>query len=203
MSTAPKDRLNQLFAGKLPSERASSTEPHFSEKELEEKKLRDQQPKKWEIPAAAEYPRKIKKPAAPQPSNDLLTSSDDDDYVNAFAHKPSIKTQSANSKCRVMPEPNAFGYPKDAPIESKASIEYIPTGKKSSKNASKASSEGPKPLDTSCSPLEYGSQPPVTVQFCQFTLAAKFPYKYMNDSNDRVSRHFFASNKFYSRMWNL
>jgi hypothetical protein len=40
-------------------------------------------------------------------------------------------------------------------------------------------------------------------RFCQFGLAAKFPYKYMNDSNDKVSKYFFASNKFYDHTWDL
>lgn len=42
-----------------------------------------------------------------------------------------------------------------------------------------------------------------TGHFCVFSLVAKFPYKYMRDSSDKVSKRFFAYNKFYEREWDM
>jgi hypothetical protein len=44
---------------------------------------------------------------------------------------------------------------------------------------------------------------PVVGHFCLLTLVSKFPYKYMSDGEDRVSKRFFAANKFYDRTWDL
>jgi hypothetical protein len=43
----------------------------------------------------------------------------------------------------------------------------------------------------------------LTGHFCPLMLVAKFPYKYMVDTDDRVSKYFFAQNKFYQREWNM
>ena len=43
----------------------------------------------------------------------------------------------------------------------------------------------------------------VTGHFCVFSLVAKFPYKYMKDPSNAVSKGFFAYNKFYERDWDM
>lgn len=40
-------------------------------------------------------------------------------------------------------------------------------------------------------------------RFCVFSQVVKFPYRYMHDPEDRVSRRFFASEKIYQRNWDL
>ncbi|RMD42765.1 hypothetical protein DV735_g2384, partial [Chaetothyriales sp. CBS 134920] len=39
--------------------------------------------------------------------------------------------------------------------------------------------------------------------FCRLALVAKFPYKYVKDSSNEISRQFFANQKFYQRTWDL
>ena len=205
MGTTPSDRLNQLFAGQSRPALPTPGQPHFSEQEFEQKAAKEAN--FWQIPSTAQYPREIKKSASRKERNiDLFTSSDDDDYTSSFVKKPSMKSptkKNTKPKPRNMPEPNAFDCSKDAHIESKGPIEYLAKGKKPSKHnvddeVSRSSDSDGDSIPTSD---VYGN--PTTGQFCQFYLAAKFPYKYMNDSNDRVSRHFFASNKFYDRSWDM
>lgn len=187
MATNAKDRLAKLFAGQpLPTTTASG-EPHFSEKELEQKRNKDQKQPKWQLPSTAKYPRQVMKPVKPPASTELLTSSDDDDdYVSSFSRKPSMKTPSQQS-----PNPKQNNVPQGG-------IEYIHEDKQSSRQSSLSTSSKMNVSKSSDSPFS-----PVTGKFCQFILASKFPYKYMNDANDRVSRHFFANNKFFSRNWDL
>lgn len=127
--------------------------------------------------------------------------------MSAFKNKPSMKPPtkqpSTRAKPRVMPEPNAFGYPQNADIESKGPIEYVANGKGSSKHKSKASEAATPDSDHDVLPTSNMQGFAVTGHYCQLHLVAKFPYKYMNDSNDRVSRHFFANNKFYDRTWDM
>ena len=197
MASTPQDRLAKLFAGQPLPETTATGDSHFSEIELRQKRNKNQQQPRWQLPSTAEYPRQVTRSAKPQPTSELLTSSDDDDdYVSSFSKKPSMKAaseQSSKSNRRVIPEPNALGHPMHAPNE----------GKKSSMQSSHGTSiklhSGEERGVQSSNPA---SSPP-TGRFCQFILASKFPYKYMKDVNDRVSRHFFANNKFYSRNWDL
>lgn len=206
METAPQDRLAKLFADKpLPTTNVSA-EPHFSEKELREKRQKDQAQPKWQLPAAAVYPRRITKPVKPQPTTEILTSSDDDDYTSSFAKKPSMKPpspQSSKSKRRFMHSSDAPGHMADTKPSPQGGIEYIHKGKSSSKQSSHGPSIGQKNVRTTNDRSSDLAPLPIIGKFCQFGLAAKFPYKYMNDNNDRVSRHFFADNKFFSRSWEL
>lgn len=194
METNPQDRLAELFAGKPLPTRNKSAEPHFSEQELQEKREDGQSKPKWQLPLAAEFPRQIPKAktSKPQPTRELLTSSDDeDDYVSSFSKKPSMKTPAEHSATSGRP---AAG--KSHPV---GGIEYIHEGKRSSTHSHYGQSGARNMSDHSSDSAAF----PIAGQFCQFGLAAKFPYKYMNDTNDRVSRHFFANNKFFSRDWDL
>lgn len=40
-------------------------------------------------------------------------------------------------------------------------------------------------------------------QFCIFSQVVKFPYKYMQDPENRVSRRFFANEKIFERSWDM
>ncbi|EXJ85621.1 hypothetical protein A1O1_05987 [Capronia coronata CBS 617.96] len=194
--TAARDRLNQLFAGQSRPSPPPADQRHFSELELEKKKVEDHQ--SWTIPPTAQYPRQVKSPPQPTRNVDCLTSSDEDDYVSAFKPKVSMKSPSEKP-----------GRPKgnigDSHSEGMAHMEYFPNGKVSSKLKAKddASMEDEPEVYDAALPASDVQGHPATGHFCQFSLAAKFPYKYMNDSNDRVSRRFFAQNKFYERTWDL
>jgi hypothetical protein len=163
-------------------------------KELEQKAAKDQQPT-WKIPATAEYPRKIIPPPKPTGTDVLSSSEDEDDYVGAFRQKPSMISptkQLTKSKSN----------PKDTHIDPNRAIEYIPQGKVSAK-AVKEHVVLESSNDNEGLPTSNTQGAPVIGHFCQFFLAAKFPYKYMNDRNDRVSKRFFADNKFYNRTWDM
>jgi hypothetical protein len=206
MATSAEDRLAKLFrSGNRPA-RPAPNEKTFAEKELEQL---EENNATWKIPATAQYPRKVKVDS-PQPAagRDILTGSDDeDDYVSAFNPKPTMKQAVSKKKShkqapRQMPEPDAFGYPKDAKVEPTGRIAYIEDWSAEINNNGGAEYErkasAPRELSKTG---DRGN--PATGHFCQLGLVAKFPYKYMTDENDRVSRHFFANNKFYERTWDL
>ncbi|ETI28259.1 hypothetical protein G647_00708 [Cladophialophora carrionii CBS 160.54] len=202
-TTNPQTRLDRLFANSPLPPAPTPGKPHFAEKELAEKKAKEEPP--FRIGSTAEYPRQIKptQKEGVQQARDILTSSDEDDYICAFKKKPSMKVPSKDvkSKPRKVPEPGAFGYPKGAVTEPKGPNEYLARGKSSKRNFTDSVNEPDSDDDHLPTADVHGN--PAVGHFCQFSLAAKFPYKYMNDTNDRVSRHFFASNKFYSRSWDL
>ncbi|KIW73243.1 hypothetical protein PV04_01377 [Phialophora macrospora] len=203
-TTNPQARLDQLFANSRLPPAPTPGEVHFSEKELGEKKAKEEQP--FRVGFTAEYPRQIKSPTSKeaQRATEILTSSDEDDYITAFKKKPSMKapTKNIQPKSRRIRELDTVGYPQDAAItEHKGPIKYLARGKSSNRTAADPVHEPDSDDDHLPTANNYGD--PVIGHFCQFHLAAKFPYKYMSDPNDRVSRHFFASNKFYSRSWDL
>ncbi|KIX95884.1 uncharacterized protein Z520_08592 [Fonsecaea multimorphosa CBS 102226] len=198
-NTTAQDRLNQLFFNQALPPAPTPGQPHFSAKELEQREAKDQQPLR--IPGTAQYPRETKSPKKQQPQRDplILTSSDDDDdYVSAFKQKPSMKPPPKISQPKA-----SFGEnPKDVVTAPNGPIQYLAKGKISKSEPFWTVNEH-SDSDNEALPTADRKGNPVVGHFCQFALAAKFPYKYMNDVNDRVSRHFFASNKFYNRTWDL
>jgi len=203
MPTSAKDRLNRLLQNQAKPPMPDPHQSRFAEKELEAKQRQEQT--HWTIPDVAQYPRLVKKqPAPPAHGADPLTSSDeDDDYVSAFQKKPTMKVQKPRRLFR--PKPNATGYPKDACAESARPISYIPKGKtsQSAQPNEQLDDEGSSEVENEALPSEDAYGNAATGHFCLFNLLAKFPYKYIEDANDRVSRHFFAGGKFYERKWSL
>lgn len=202
METSVQDRFANLFATAPVPAASDIGQRHLFEVEQD----RMQQHTSWKIPEVAQTPRQIRGPA-PKPAggDDILTSEDeDDDYVSSFAQKPKMltpkKKMNQKPKPRKMPEPNAHGYAKDAYVEPEGPIQYIPKGK-----SSYPVEDEDEDSDSTFLQLRTSDKlgNPVTGHFCQFSLVRKFPYKYIVDSNDRVSRHFFANNKFFERTWDL
>ena len=132
-------------------------------------------------------------------TNRHTTSSD----AHTFGEKPQVNIAKQKSKPRAVPSAGAHGYPADIQREPLIPLQYLPYGKdnldihpaKGSNHEDVSEDESLLAEDT------FGNV--CTGHFCVFQLVAKFPYKYMVDGNDRVSRHFFASNKFYDRKWDL
>ena len=204
METSPADRLANLFtAGSLPS-KPTPDQAHIIDQDAA--KMAESTKSSWKIPEQAEYPRQVHG-ERPKPASgaDLLTSSDDDDYVAAFTEKTKMKTAKPKwhdrPQPRKMPEADAYGYIKPSRIEAKAPIEFVANGKLA-QHIDDQDDELPPPKRRVL-PQDDGKGNAVTGHFCVFSLVAKFPYKYMQDGNGRVSRHFFANNKFFERQWDL
>lgn len=107
------------------------------------------------------------------------------------------------AKTGATPEVNAADNPQKANIKLKGAIEFIAKGKTSSRVRPDQAGRDTQDSEEDEQPTLKAQGYPGTGKFCQFSLTAKFPYKYMNDSNDRVSKHFFANNKFYDRTWDV
>ncbi|OAP59156.1 hypothetical protein AYL99_06454 [Fonsecaea erecta] len=202
-STTPQDRLNRLFSNQALPPAPTPNQLHFSEKELEQREATEQQP--WRVPGTAQDRNETNATKNQHPQRDVLvltSSDDDDDYVASFKQKPSMKATPKRSQhksiARLAPDPS--GSPKA--VEPDDTIRYFAKGKPSKRESSRFETEH-SDSDNNELPTTDKRGNPALGHFCQFVLAAKFPYKYMNDVDDRVSRHFFASNKFYNRTWDL
>lgn len=180
MTTPAQERLAALFgSARLPTPPPADMKT-FAEKELEVQMAGQSS---WTIPDQAEYPRTHSGPA-PKPANntELLTSSDgDDDYVAAFSKKPKMKPA---------------GHSKSGRYAEKSKGPSRWTNKNAENSKATEGPHGGLPVAD-----KHGN--PAVGHFCSFGLVAKFPYKYIDDSNDRVSRHFFANGKIYTRTWDL
>jgi hypothetical protein len=186
MPTSKLDRLSKLFEDDKRIAEAAPDTPHIAELDFtqnlstNEQAIRHTPPaeESWEIPQGAQYPRKIH-PLSPQPSRDLdlLKSSDNDEYVAAFSSKPTVK---------------------------KPPTKLLPGGKlRGGKYQGRALGRERLTSSTNELPKHDIEGNALTGHFCPLLLVAKFPYKYMVDTNDRVSRYFFAQNKFYQREWHM
>ena len=116
---------------------------------------------------------------------------------------PQMKIAKERTKRRLPPDAGAHDYPIDLQREPLIPLQYLPMSKDSlDMQASKGTNDEDASENESL-PTEDAFGNRSTGHFCVFHLVAKFPYKYMVDGNDQVSRHFFASNKFNDRTWDL
>jgi hypothetical protein len=185
MPTSKLDRLNRLFEGDERIARPDPSKPHIADIDFMSKVSINKQatPKLAQaeepcmIPAVNLYPRETTPPPPPAGRDlDLLTSSDEDEYVAAFSSKPNTKKPQTK----------------------------FPPGTKSRRGNSQERALrnrfNASPRDLADHDVEGN---PLIGHFCPLVLVAKFPYKYIVDTNDRISRRFFAENKFYQRTWDM
>ncbi|ETN46171.1 uncharacterized protein HMPREF1541_00355 [Cyphellophora europaea CBS 101466] len=177
MGTSAQARIAELFKNApLPAPPPADVKT-YAEQELEAQMASQSS---WRIPNEPQYPRTHRGPT-PKPADNshVLTSSDeDDDYVKAFTSKPQMKpTKPQNSK-----------------QQSQGHVR-VQSGADEHQKYEGVSRPSPPTSD------KHGKS--VTGHFCSFNLAAKFPYKYLDDPNGQVSRHFFANGKFFERTWDL
>ena len=146
-----------------------------------------------EWPKDSQIPQPLKKTgrsSPPRKNIEQVTSSEDDEYVSAFSSKPRLKPD-----VRLSATGNDLrGVPDDTGPSDKL--------KQSSAETTKSASDLTTNIDNE-RPVEDKNGNALIGLFCPFALVAKFPYKYMVDTNDTVSRHFFANNKFYDRTWDM
>lgn len=200
--TSAEDRLARLLGGKLP-ELVVSDEPSFAEQELQAMEERNN---RWRVPEVAQYPRKVGgQQAKSAAGGDVFTSSDDDDdYTSAFQRKPKMISKTTKKTVhqvgpRKMPEAGAFGHDQSKVLKLGA-IAYVDGGRRKQSHNSEDEQEASLPTEL---PQNDDQGNKAIGHFCQLGLVIKFPYKYMVDENDRVSKHFFANQKIYERKWNL
>ena len=127
--------------------------------------------------------------------------SEDDDYLNAFEKKPQMNLKNVKPHRRVLPAADAHGYRKDQIREPLLPLQYLPLGKNNTNDLAETDGAASTLAGSLPNKDRFGNQS--TGHFCVFSLVQKFPYKYMNDGNDRVSRRFFASDRFFERKWDM
>jgi hypothetical protein len=216
MATSAKDRLNKLFEGKKMPTLPNPDIPHFAESELQtiskgphDRTIQGNGHQPLHIPDVPQHPHKVAREPhqGGEGFNKLTSSDDDDDYISAFKKKPMMLPQRSKEHAKpgrpVIPEPDTFRYPKDAYTDPLAPLDHIPKSKSAVIHLPNNPSDTKNPSENGDLPTGDADGNLVTGHFCIFQLVAKFPYKYMVDADDRVSRHFFANNKFYNRIWDM
>jgi hypothetical protein len=191
MPTSKADRLKTLFEGdSLPSP-PEPNQPHIADTEIIANMPSQQQP--WQVLKEAQVPRKITQ-SQHQTGRSLeqLTSSDDDEYIRAFKKTPTAKPEAPSKKTKKKSSNSARTFPGEQ-AKSKVRSEDI---------KSKARNERIEEKDDGIPTADEDGNPLIG-RFCPFSLVTKFCYKYMNDPNDRVSKHFFASGKIWERTWTM
>ena len=186
MPTSKLDRLNKLLEGDKRITQADPTKPHIADLDFMPKISATKQAipdaelaeEPHKMPKVVQYQRSI--PLTPPSAGrdlELLTSSDEDEYLAAFSTKPTVKQPATKSQ----------------------------PGRKTTTGGHRAGPPQRGNLAESTNEMSDHDVDgnPLTGRFCPLTLVAKFPYKYMMDPDDRVSRHFFAQNKFYQRKWDM
>ena len=128
-------------------------------------------------------------------------SSEDDDYINAFEKKPQMNSKNIKPQRRAEPETDAHGYRKDQSRDPLVPLQYLPLGKNITDDLAEGSSGIKWRVHGLPDKDRFGNK--CTGHFCVFPLVQKFPYKYMVDGNDRVSRRFFARDRFFDRKWDM
>lgn len=191
MPTSKAERLSRLFEGDSLPPLPDPTTSHIADTEIISKLRPVQQP--WQVPKVAQVPRKIPR-SPPRTGRDLdqLTSSDDDEYVRAFRKAPALKpenTVKVGKKNSILSGYHPNEQPK-AKVRGESGSDAI--------TRSEANDE----QDDGFSKADRDGHPLVG-RFCPLMLVTKFCYKYMDDPNDRVSRHFFASGKIWNRTWDM
>ena len=197
MATSARDRLNRLFGDQALPANNDPSQVHFSEMELRNRHQASIPSNQVIADKSENPPPKTGSPEA-APNVERLSDSDDDDYTNAFANKPSMRSHNRNERSgpRNRGTSDAVDHSMQTRIAQRTPPEYLPIGRSSRSPSFR------QPENFTDAPFET-NKAPILGRFCPFILAAKFPYKYMNDGDDRVSKHFFADNKFYARSWDL
>lgn len=199
METSAADRFANLFTSDTMPASSGIHQPSLFEREQEATQTQGS----WKVPELAQVPRHVPGPRPnPAAADDILTSSDDDDYVSSFNRKPTMQTTQMKTPKRSLPRKstrsNASGRRTQA---SGTPLELgLPNVKSTGMMADDNDGNG---NSTDSLPVKDKLGNPLTGHFCPFNLVRRFPYKYMVDSNDRVSRHFFANDKFFQREWDL
>lgn len=181
MATSAHDRFSNLFRDRPKPTAPERDKTHFSVIELEQSR-NDHSAK----------PRSKPRALRDQSNSD----SDLDEYVRTFA-----PIQRPQPRPRWRPEAGALGYDKDRHIEPLGQICYLPDGKWAMDEEDL--DEATTVMDRNTWMEPGSSSEKSGTQFCLFSLVIKFPYKYMKDPDDRVSRRFFAGHKIFHRGWDL
>jgi hypothetical protein len=203
MGTPAAERFEKIFASTAKPALPNPTQPHIADTELAKPEPpKPNEPDNFKIPDVPQVKRKFLQESR-QGARDIISGSEDkDDYVNACENdvKPDMFEQ-AKGESRRKPQQavgSHKGSSKGGQLDSSVSLT------ESSLPASMRYPEGLKASNmTKKLPTHDIDGNKAIGHFCILSLVSKFPYKYMKDPSDQVSKRFFAANKFYAREWDM
>jgi hypothetical protein len=205
MTSSRAERLNRLFENDFLPPPPDPSKPHLADSEMI-CRMKGVQPAalaKSAQPAHPAHPCQSSQSAPPTvslrqqtratPSShqsdqkvDLISSSDDDEYVRAFG-KPRQRSNIKGSKAKATTPVLTKCKMKCAtgsPVEPQAKLGNEESG---DNDVSNLGNDGIRLIG----------------KYCPFLLVTRFCYKYMNDPKDLVSKQFFAAGKIWNRSWHL
>ncbi|KAK5084682.1 hypothetical protein LTR05_005760 [Lithohypha guttulata] len=182
MASQAQARFDKLFQNKPKPAKPIKDGPGFAERELAEYKRRQQELEK----------------ARHQPDHDEDTDQPSD---KEQASVPAVKQPTRPIKpSHRYPRSSGPGRQLDhIPGTDPEAMVFVPGGIWSGGLA--ATKLDTEPNHENIEPAS--SSPDCIGRFCVFNLVTKFPYKYLQDPGNRVSKHFFAGGQIYQRNWNL
>lgn len=182
MASQAQARFDKLFQNKSKPAKPTKDGPGFAERELAEYKRRQQELGK----------------ARHQPDHDEDTDQPSD---KEQASVPAVKqpTRPIKPSHRYPKSSGPGRQPDHIPGTDPEAMVFVPGGIWSGGLAATKLDTEPNHED-----IEPASSSPDCIGcFCVFNLVTKFPYKYLQDPGDRVSKHFFAGGQIYQRNWDL
>jgi hypothetical protein len=206
MATDPAERFNKIFAKSARPELPDPSQPHIADLELAKPASIEQEVKQSQIPDVPQVACKFSQPDRSGARDIISSSEDEDDYVNAFkSAKPSIlqKPEKNGGKRSRKATNGGLGKAQETQIELPGHLSDSPEDTISPSMRYPEDYETGKMPSLSKLPVHDVDGNKATGHFCVFSLVAKFPYRYMKDPSDKVSKHFFAYNKFYEREWDV
>lgn len=203
MPTSAQDRFNKLFENQERPTPPDPVGPQTEGPEIGDQHTANQEP--WKIPETAQYPKIIPRQAsnASRDIDQLASSDEEDDYIAAFKKKPQMGWEKSKLKRHILPQQGLSSHRKSGQLKSwGAPYDILNAKQEVQSTGAPLTGEGNVPKNEEPASTDpFGN--PSTGHFCVLNLVAKFPYKYMVDTNGEVSQRFFANSKFYNRTWDV
>jgi len=181
MSTSAQERLKKLLPNRPRPAKQNPNDLHFSERELLEYRERQQ---------------KATEPPPNQVDQDVSSPAKEENDVEA---QTTVKPKSE-------PFSNVAQGPQDAhnqqgriPGTDSDHIVFLPRGIWRGGLPATPVNDDDQAQDSEAT---QSTHKPIG-HFCIWSLVAKFPYKYMQDPDSKVSRRFFAAEKIFERNWQV
>jgi hypothetical protein len=203
MATPVAERFEKIFANIAKPALPDPTQPHIADTELaksEPSKLKE--PDNFKTPDVSQVKRKFLQETRQAARDFIFSSEDEDDYVNGCKNNAkSEMLEKTRGKGRRKPLQGAGshkGNNKDGQLYSSAALtdSSLPTSMRYPEDFKAGNMINKLPTHDIDGNKAIG-------HFCILSLVSKFPYKYMKDPSDQVSKRFFAANKFYAREWDM
>lgn len=184
MTTPTRTRFDRIFKDKpKPQPPTNADEPAFWEKELAEPDR--QRDTELSSEPVEDKDREVTIRKLEKGPSHAASKVNDVSKPGLYERSFQSSQQSKGQKDTLLPE----------------EIMYLPNGRRSKDVSTTEPTAEDKYSELISEPASSSHE--IHGRFCTFSQVVKFPYRFMHDPEDRVSRRFFAGGKIYQRNWDL